>query len=122
MASPFPVEIKYQKKEKLLKICFDDQTECMLSAEFLRVYSPSAEVQGHHPSEAILQVGKESVSIDAIEPIGNYAVKLIFDDGHDSGLYTWKYLRKLGCDRDELWQGYLDQLKASGYTRSLTKN
>lgn len=109
MASPFPVEIKYQKKEKLLKICFDDQTECMLSAEFLRVYSPSAEVQGHHPSEAILQVGKESVSINAIEPIGNYAVKLIFDDGHDTGLYSWAYLYELAQNYDILWQDY--QLK-----------
>lgn len=81
----------------------------MLSAEFLRVYSPSAEVQGHHPSEAILQVGKENVVITNIEPVGNYAIKLIFDDGHDTGLYTWTYLYDLAKNYDILWQDY--QLK-----------
>lgn len=109
MSTPTPIEINYQKKSNLLKIVFDNSTECMLSAEFLRVYSPSAEVQGHHPSEAILQVGKENVAITNIEPVGNYAIKLIFDDGHDTGLYTWTYLYDLAKNYDILWQDY--QLK-----------
>ena len=117
-----PLEIKLRSKSKLLSITYSDNTVVDFSFEFLRVHSPSAEVQGHNPDQAKLQINKEKVIIKTIEPVGHYALRLIFDDGHNSGLYTWKYLRKLGCDRDELWQGYLDQLKASGYTRSLTKN
>lgn len=111
MASPVPVEINYHQDQKLLKINFNNSTECMLSAEFLRVYSPSAEVQGHHPSEAVLQIGKENVEIQAIEPVGNYAVKLIFSDGHDTGLYTWDYLYELASNYDILWQDYQIKLK-----------
>ena len=111
MAAPVPVEINYHQEQKLLKINFNNNTECMLSAEFLRVYSPSAEVQGHNPSEAVLQIGKENVEIQAIEPVGNYAVKLIFSDGHDTGLYTWDYLYELASNYDILWQDYQIKLK-----------
>lgn len=111
MVAPVPVEINYNQEQKLLKINFNNNTECMLSAEFLRVYSPSAEVQGHRPSEAVLQIGKENVGIQAIEPVGNYAVKLIFSDGHDTGLYTWDYLYELASNYDILWQDYQIKLK-----------
>ena len=110
MSEPTPVEINYHQGKKLLKINFDNDTECMLSAEFLRVFSPSAEVQGHHPSEAILQIGKEDVEILAIEPVGNYAIKLIFSDAHDTGLYTWNYLYELASNYDILWQDYQTKL------------
>ena len=83
----------------------------MLSAEFLRVYSPSAEVQGHHLSEAVLQIGKENVAIAKIEPVGNYAIKLVFDDHHDTGLFTWDYLYELAKNYDILWQDYQLKLK-----------
>jgi len=83
----------------------------------LRVYSPSAEVQGHGPGQRVLQMAKENVNIKEIQPVGNYAVKLVFDDGHDTGLYTWDYLRELGEHQDALWREYLDALKAQGYTR-----
>lgn len=111
MATPVPVEINYHQDQKLLKINFDNNSECMLSAEFLRVFSPSAEVQGHNPSEAVLQIGKENVEIKAIEPVGNYAIKLIFSDGHDTGLYTWDYLYELASNYDILWQDYQIKLK-----------
>ena len=111
MANPVPIEINYHQKSKLLKIVFNNQTECMLSAEFLRVYSPSAEVQGHHPSEAVLQIGKENVAIAKIEPVGNYAIKLVFDDHHDTVLFTWDYLYELAKNYDILWQDYQLKLK-----------
>lgn len=110
-----PLEIKLRKKSKLLSIEYADNEIFELSFEFLRVHSPSAEVKGHGPAQAVLQLNKHNVMIEAIEPIGHYAIRLIFDDGHDSGLYTWKYLHKLGQDHDKLWQAYLDQLQASGY-------
>ena len=116
-----PLEIKLRSKSKIPSITFSDHKVVDFSFEFLRMHSPSAEVQGHNPDQAKLQLNKENVIIKTLEPVGHYALRLIFDDGHDSGLYTWKYLQKLGRDRDELWQGYLDQLRASGYTRSLTK-
>ena len=111
MSVPTPVEINYHQDQKLLKINFNNNTECMLSAEFLRVFSPSAEVQGHHPSEAVLQIEKENVEIQGIEPVGNYAIKLIFSDGHDTGLYTWDYLYELASNYDILWQDYQIKLK-----------
>ena len=89
-----------------------------LDAEFLRVHSPSAEVRGHGPGQAVLQVGKESVSIDRIEPVGNYALRLHFSDGHDTGLYSWDELFRLGSRRDELWSAYLAQLDEAGHTRT----
>ena len=115
--TPTPSEIKFHQKSKLLEIVFDDNTECMLSTEFLRVHSPSAEVQGHSPEQAVLQVGKENVSIDKIEPVGNYAIKIFFSDGHDTGLYSWQYLHMLAKNYQELWTEYIGRLDASGIKR-----
>ena len=115
--TPTPSEIKFHQKSKLLEIVFDDNTECMLSTEFLRVHSPSAEVQGHSPEQAVLQVGKEDVSIDKIEPVGHYAVKIYFSDGHDTGLYSWEYLHMLAKNYQKLWTEYIGRLDASGIQR-----
>ncbi|MDA0730395.1 MAG: DUF971 domain-containing protein [Proteobacteria bacterium] len=115
---PNPTEIKLHQESRLLEIKFDNQTECSLSCEFLRVYSPSAEVQGHSPSQAVLQIGKEKVNITNIEPIGNYAIKITFSDGHDTGLYSWDYLYRLAKNYDQLWIEYLGKLDAAGIKRS----
>ena len=115
--TPTPSEIKFHKKSKLLEIIFDDNTECMLSSEFLRVPSPSAEVQGHSPEQAVLQVGKENVNINTIEPVGNYAIKIFFSDGHDTGLYSWQYLHMLAKNYQKLWTEYIGKLDASGIQR-----
>jgi len=112
-----PKEIRLQKKSRRLLVGFDDGLQFDLSFEYLRVSSPSAEVKGHGPGQETLQTGKENVQITAIEPVGHYAVRLIFDDGHDTGLYTWKYLYELGTERESRWQAYLDRLKAAGYAR-----
>jgi len=115
--TPTPSEIKFHKKSKLLEIIFDDNTECMLSSEFLRVHSPSAEVQGHSPEQAVLQVGKENVNNNTIEPVGNYAIKIFFSDGHDTGLYSWQYLHMLAKNYQKLWTEYIGKLDASGIQR-----
>ena len=115
--TPTPSEIKFHKKSKLLEIIFDDNTECMLSSEFLRVHSPSAEVQGHSPEQAVLQVCKENVNINTIEPVGNYAIKIFFSDGHDTGLYSWQYLHMLAKNYQKLWTEYIGKLDASGIQR-----
>ena len=112
-----PTEIRLQKKSRRLLIGFDEGIQFDLSFEYLRVSSPSAEVKGHGPGQETLQTGKENVQVTAIEPVGHYAVRLIFDDGHDTGLYTWKYLYELGSERESRWQAYLDRLKAAGYAR-----
>ena len=116
-----PVEIRLRKASRLLAIEFDDGSTFELPFEYLRVFSPSAEVKGHGPGQEVLQTGKENVRITSVEPIGLYAVRLNFDDGHDTGLYTWKYLRELGERQSENWRAYLDRLKAAGYARSDTK-
>ena len=115
---PNPTEIKLHQESRLLEIKFDNQTECSLSCEFLRVYSPTAEVQGHSPSQAVLQIGKEKVNITNIEPIGNYAIKITFSDGHDTGLYSWDYLYRLAKNYEQLWIEYLGKLDAAGIKRS----
>jgi|TARA_B110000967_G_C18806433_1_gene521288 DUF971 family protein len=115
--NPTPSEIKLHQKSRLLEIIFDDNTECMLSTEFLRVHSPSAEVQGHSPEQAVLQVGKENVNIDKIEPVGNYAIKIFFSDGHDTGLYSWQYLHMLAKNYQKMWTEYVGKLDASGIQR-----
>ena len=115
--NPSPSEIKLHQKSRLLEIIFDDNTECMLSTEFLRVHSPSAEVQGHSPEQAVLQVGKENVNIDKIEPVGNYAIKIFFSDGHDTGLYSWQYLHMLAKNYQKMWTEYVGKLDASGIQR-----
>jgi DUF971 family protein len=112
-----PVEIRYDKASKVLTVNFDDGQSFALPAELLRVESPSAEVQGHSPSQKKLIAGRRHVGIMGIEPVGNYAVKLVFDDLHDSGIFTWDYLYELGENRDALWQGYLNALVTKGLSR-----
>lgn len=115
--SPRPVDIRLHRASRLLEIKFDNNTECMLSCEFLRVYSPSAEVRGHGAGQETLQVNKEDVNITAIEPVGNYAVKLVFSDGHDTGLYSWDYLYDLAQNYQAMWQDYVSKLEMAGYQR-----
>ncbi len=116
--SPIPTDIKLHQASRLLEIKFDDHTECMLSCEFLRVHSPSAEVKGHGPGQEVLQTGKEQVNISQIEAVGNYAVKLVFSDGHDTGLYSWDYLYELARNYEALWLEYLGKLSVAGLSRS----
>jgi DUF971 family protein len=117
MAAPRPTEIKLHQVSRVLEVSFDDGSVFKLPCEYLRVYSPSAEVRGHGPGQEVLQVGKENVGIQDIQPVGTYAVKLVFTDGHDSGLYTWEMLYKLGARQDELWQDYLERLQRAGHQR-----
>ncbi len=112
-----PVEIRLRKTSRLLTVSFEDGQSFDLPFEYLRVSSPSAEVRGHGEGQDVLQTGKENVNILELEPVGHYAVRIIFDDGHDSGLYTWKYLHELGTQQDHRWQAYLDRLTAAGYPR-----
>ena len=112
-----PTEIRLKKKSRQLAVTFDDNSEFLLPFEYLRVCSPSADVSGHGPGQETLQTGKEDVRVTAIEPVGHYAVRLIFDDGHDTGLYTWTYLYELGSQYAQRWQNYLDRLEAAGYAR-----
>ncbi|WP_137718636.1 gamma-butyrobetaine hydroxylase-like domain-containing protein [Methylobacillus flagellatus] len=116
-SSPRPTEIRLHQASRLLEIKFDDGIRGMLSCELLRVYSPSAEVRGHGHGQEVLQVGKQEVNITAVEPVGNYAIKLTFSDGHDTGLYSWDYLYELSVETDTLWQTYLDKLAAAGQQR-----
>jgi DUF971 family protein len=116
-AAPKPTDIKLHQQSRILEISFDDGTHFELPCEYLRVYSPSAEVQGHGPGQEVLQLGKENVNITAIEPVGNYAVQLEFDDGHNTGIYSWDTLYVLGRDKDELWARYLERLEAAGHKR-----
>ena len=111
-----PRNIVYHKIAHNLEIEWDDQSY-LLPAELLRVYSPSAEVRGHSDAERKLQTGKKHVGIRAIEPVGNYAIRISFDDGHDSGIYAWEFLHELGRDRDRYWQDYLSELKAANASR-----
>ena len=115
---PSPIEIRLRKQSRLLSLVYDDQEQFDLSFEYLRVHSPSAQVRGHGPGQEILQTGKENVCITEIEPVGHYAIRLVFDDGHDTGLYTWKHLYELGRDYATRWQAYLDRLEAAGYARN----
>ena len=112
-----PTEIKLVRKTRTLHLAFPDGANFELSCEYLRVFSPSAEVQGHSADEATLQVGKENVMIVAIEPVGNYAVQLNFDDGHTSGIYSWDTLYALGRDEQANWANYLKDLEAAGHSR-----
>ena len=116
----YPLEIKLHQSSKLLEIKFNNLTECMLSCEFLRVYSPSAEVRGHGPGQETLQIHKENVGIDNIEPIGQYAIKLTFSDGHNTGIYSWDYLYELAATYDVLWEEYLRKLSIAGIQRTKT--
>ena len=115
--TPRPVEITLHSKSRVLEVGFDDGKVFRLSCEYLRVYSPSAEVRGHGPGQETLQAGKKEVAITAVEPVGNYAVKLVFSDGHDTGLYSWDYLYELGEQEPRLWQQYLERLAVAGLYR-----
>lgn len=113
---PMPVEINLHKRSKTLELVYKDGA-FELTAEFLRVHSPSAEVRGHGIGQEVLQTGKRLVAISGIEPTGNYAIKIIFDDGHDSGLYSWPYLHDLAHQQESYWQSYIDRLAAEGGSR-----
>ena len=115
--SIYPTEIKLHQASRVLEIAFEDGARFELPCEYLRVFSPSAEVRGHSPSTATLVTGKENVNITAIDPIGNYAVRLVFDDGHDSGLYSWNIFYDLGANRESHWQDYLRRLTEAGVQR-----
>ena len=112
-----PTDISLHQKSRILELTYDDGANYKLPCEYLRVYSPSAEVTGHGPGQEILQLNKEEVNITALEPQGNYALKLVFDDKHDTGLYTWEYLQELGSTYEEKWQDYLNRLKEAGHER-----
>jgi DUF971 family protein len=112
-----PTDIKLHQKSRVLEISFDDGSHFQLPCEYLRVYSPSAEVRGHGPGQEVLQTGKENVNVTQIEPVGNYAVCLFFDDGHSTGIYSWDWLHHLGTHHEQLWKEYLDKLEQAGYQR-----
>ena len=116
-AGPRPVEIRHKQAEKALEVEFDDGACFTLPAELLRVESPSAEVQGHGPSQKTLVAGRREVGMMAIEPVGNYAIRITFDDLHDTGIYTWSYLYDMGTNLDAVWKGYIDALEAAGLSR-----
>ena len=111
--APYPTQIKLRKRSQSLTVSFSDGEEFELTAEYLRVHSPSAEVQGHGPGQAVLVTGKADVSITAVEPVGRYAVRLLFDDGHSTGLYTWPILYRLGRDREKNWAAYQAKIAAA---------
>ena len=112
-----PTDIKLHKQSATLELLYADGVTHRLSAEFLRVYSPSAEVRGHGKGQEVLQSGKLHVKLTNVEAIGSYAIRLVFDDGHNSGIYSWDYLRELGEKEDEFWQSYLAKLTEAGKTR-----
>jgi len=113
----WPTEIRLKAAEKVLEIDFDDGASFALPAELLRVYSPSAEVQGHSPSQKQTVAGRRHVGIMRLEPVGNYAVRIVFDDLHDTGIYSWTYLYGLGEKQEQLWADYLKELEAKGLSR-----
>jgi len=115
--TPIPTEIKLHQISRKLEIAFNDGKRFELPYEFLRVYSPSAEVRGHGPGQEVLQVGKKDIAIKNVEPVGAYAVQFTFSDGHDTGIYSWDYLYELGENYEEMWQRYLARLEAAGAAR-----
>jgi DUF971 family protein len=121
MEKHYPKNIELRKRSRRLIVTFDTEETFDFSAEFLRVYSPSADVKGHRPGQAVLQVGKEDATIEDVEPIGNYAVRLVFGDGHDTGLYTWDYLYEMGVQKKEYWGNYIEALQLAGHVR-VSKN
>lgn len=118
MNAPDPTDIKLHKKSRILEIAFEDGCRFELPCEFLRVFSPSAEVRGHGKGQETLQIGKENVSITELRAVGNYGISPVFSDGHDSGIYTWEYLYELGMTQDALWAEYLAKLEAVGIVRT----
>lgn len=114
---PTPVELRLKRAEQVLEVAFDDGTRFALPAEYLRVESPSAEVQGHGPGQKVTVAGRRHVGMLRVEPVGNYAVRIVFDDLHDSGIYSWDYLHRLGTEQAGRWAAYLAELAAKGLTR-----
>ena len=112
-----PTAIRLRRRSRLVEVEFADGARYAFSFEYLRAHSPSAEVQGHGPGQDVLQIAKENVAVTEIEPVGQYAVRLVFDDGHGTGLYTWKYLRELGTTFPQKWARYLERLDGIGYVR-----
>ena len=117
MADPWPLELLSKQQGRILNIRFDTGESFDLDAEYLRVESPSAEVKGHGPGQEQLVVGKRNVSMTRLEPVGSYAVRIMFSDGHSTGLYAWNYLAKLGREYEVIWPAYLEKLKRAGKTR-----
>ena len=117
MSEPIATTITLHQKSRVLEIAFSDGRSFRLPYEFLRVYSPSAEVRGHGPGQEVLQTGKRNVEIRSLEPVGSYAVQPQFSDGHSTGIYSWEYLYELGQNHEKLWSQYLEQLKAAGASR-----
>jgi DUF971 family protein len=116
-STPLPTEIKLHQASRVLELVFADGRAFRLPYEFLRVHSPSAEVRGHGPGQEILQVGKRDVTVKDVEPVGHYALRPTFSDGHDTGIYSWDYLYDLGVRQDELWRRYLQRMAAAGASR-----
>lgn len=117
-----PTDIRLHRRSRTLELEFDDGKTYSLSAEYLRVYSPSAEVRGHGPGQAVLQVGKEEVGITDLEPVGQYAIRIVFDDSHSTGLYSWDLLYDLATHYEQYWADYLAELQAAGYQRRNEEN
>jgi DUF971 family protein len=115
--TPRPTEIKLHQASKILEVTFDDGRQFRLPCEYLRVFSPSAEVRGHGPGQEVLQTGKREVNINAVEPVGVYAVKFTFTDGHDTGIFAWDYLHELGTKYESNWKSYLARLEQAGKSR-----
>ena len=115
--SPRPTEIKLHQVSRVLEVTFDDGKQYQLPCEYLRVFSPSAEVRGHGPGQEVLQPGKREVNVTSVEPVGVYAVKLTFTDGHDTGIFSWDYLYELGARQESNWKSYLARLEQAGKTR-----
>jgi DUF971 family protein len=118
-STPIPTEITLHQKSRVLEISFSDGSQFQLPCEYLRVFSPSAEVRGHGPGQETLQTGKRNVEIVQLEPVGNYAVKPVFSDGHESGLYSWDELYRLGAEHEALWADYLARLEKAGASRDI---
>ncbi|MCP4492793.1 MAG: DUF971 domain-containing protein [Gammaproteobacteria bacterium] len=119
MSTVKPTEINFHKLSRTLELSFNDGSNFNLPAEYLRVYSPSAEVRGHGSGQETLQIGKEDVNITHIEPVGHYALNLVFDDNHNTGIFSWEYLYQLGTNYTDKWQSYLEQLTEAGYERKV---
>lgn len=117
--TPHPTDIKFHQQSARMEIAFSDGGQFLLPYEFLRVYSPSAEVRGHGPGQEVLQTGKRAVGVEAVEPVGHYAIRIVFSDGHDSGIYSWDYLHDLGTRHSQLWDDYLARLEAAGASRDV---
>ena len=117
--TPIPSEIRLHQKSRILEFAYENGERFMLDFEYLRVFTPSAEARGHGPGQETLQTGKRDVIIERIEPVGTYAIRPVFSDGHDSGLYSWDLIYNLGKHHDELWQEYLQQLDAQGLSRDI---